>query len=298
MFAAATLQGAPAHSAGLTDEVQTPVNGWEFSMTPYAWLIFISGEQTAGANTSDIDTNLFEIIDDAKELYAFMSAQELRKGKLGIFADVFWAKMRVPVSVAIKGDIPTLPALPNLPLAITATGGATVNIVIAEPGVAYEIFNRSSGGSFKDPAVVERSTAVDVLAGARYWYLNPDIGLNVTATVSIPALGLSRTAGGRVAGDVTIDWWDPFIGLRVRHQRGPGKELVVRGDIGGFGVGSDFTWKLEGLYNFDTKLLGHDVTAQLGYRALYADYEQGQGRNTLAFDWLWHGPIMGLKMKF
>lgn len=266
-------------------------------MTPYAWLIFISGEQTAGANTSDIDTNLFEIIDEAKELYAFMGALELRKEKLGIFADVFWAKMRVPANEALDGDIPGIPLL-NVNLAVTAKGGVTANLAIVEPGVAYEIFNRSSGGSFKDPSAIARTTAIDVLAGVRYWYIEPEIGLNVTATVSIPALGLSRTGGGRVAGDVTIDWWDPFIGLRMRHQRGPGKELVVRGDIGGFGVGSDFTWKLESLYNFDTRLLGHDVTAQLGYRALYADYKQGQGSNTLAFDWLWHGPIMGLKMKF
>lgn len=295
MCAAATLQGAPVHSAGLGDEVQPAASGWELEFTPYAWMMFITGDQTAGTNTTDINTNLFEIIDEAKELYAFNSEQELRKGKLGIFADVVWGKIRVPANKAVQGDIPSLP---RLNVALAAKGGATVDMAVIEPGIAYEIFNRTSVGSFKDPAAFEPSTAIDVLAGARYWYIEPEIGLNVTATVNIPALGLSRTGGGRVDGSKTIDWWDPYIGLRLRHKRGPGKEVVVRGDIGGFGVGSDFTWQLEGLYNFDTKLLGHNVTAQLGYRALYADYEQGNGSNRLGFDWLWHGPVMGLKMTF
>lgn len=295
---AALISSASAQSTDLSYDIPAASSGWEFSMTPYAWLIFITGEQTAGTTTSDINTNLFEIIDEAKELYAFMSDQELRKGRLGIFADVHWAKVRVPTKAAFEGEIPTLPALPSLPIDLQAKGGATVNIVIAEPGVAYEIFNRSSGGSFKDPANFERSTSIDVLAGARYWYLKTEIALNVTATVSLPALGLSRTGGGRVDATNTIDWWDPYVGVRVRQQRGPGRELVLRGDIGGFGVGSDFTWQLEGLYNVDTRLFGYDVTAQLGYRALYADYEQGSGSNTVGFDWLWHGPTLGLKFSW
>jgi hypothetical protein len=62
--------------------------GWEFSMTPYAWVLFITGDQTAGGNTVSIDTDIFEIIDVADEFYGFMSYQELRKGKIGLFADV------------------------------------------------------------------------------------------------------------------------------------------------------------------------------------------------------------------
>jgi hypothetical protein len=93
----------------------------------------------------------------------------------------------------------------------------------------------------------------------------------------------------------TIDWWDPYIGLRLRQQRGPGKQLVLRGDIGGFGVGSDFTWQAVGAYTFNTRILGHNATGMLGYKALYADYSEGKGANKLGFDWLWHGPTLGLK---
>lgn len=295
LFMAAALQAPCSARAEGTAPESSAYDGWEFSFTPYAWVLFITGDQTAGTDTSSIDTNLFEIIEEAKELYAFNSEQELRKGKLGILADVVWANVRVPVNEAVTGEIP---GIPRINVAIGAEGGAAVKIAVVEPGVAYEIFDGSSGSSFKDPVSSERSTAIDLLGGARYWYLRTEIGLNVTATLSIPALGLSRTGAGRVDGATTTDWWDPYVGIRLRHKHGPGQEVVLRGDIGGFGVGSDFTWQLEGLYNYDTRLLGHDVTAQLGYRALYADYEEGSGDNTVGYDWLWHGPVVGLKFTF
>lgn len=274
----------------LTEEQLAPSSGWEFSMTPYAWVLFITGDQTVGNNTANIKTNLFEILDETDELYAFMSEQELRKGKIGLFADMFWNKLNAGGSKTIA-----LNPLPGLDASTLVGSNVKVEMVIFEPGMAYEIFKRSSGGSFKDPGVPGQSTAIDLLAGGRYWYIRPDVALNVNATINIPALGLSRTGGGRVAGKTTIDWWDPYIGLRVRHKTAPGTELVLRGDVGGFGIGSDFTWQLEGAYTFDTKILGRDATAHLGYRALYVDYQQGNGINTLGFDWLWHGPTVGLK---
>lgn len=295
IFFAAQISGVSAESTDASYGV--PANNWDLSITPYAWLIFISGDQTVGTSTTDISTDLFEIIDDASELYAFMSEQELRNGRLGLFADFFWAKIRVPASQTFNGEIPTLPRLPNLPVEINADGGAKVTVVILEPGVAYEIYNHTSG-SLKDPAAQMRSTVIDILAGARYWYLKTDIGLNVSATINLPRLGLTRTGAGRVEGSSTVDWWDPYVGLRLRQQRGPGKELVLRGDIGGFGVGSDLTWQLEGLYNIDTTLLGYDVTAQLGYKALYADYSEGRGTTAIGYDWLWHGPVVGLKLSW
>jgi len=289
LFVAASPQSVPARSTGFSDQAQPVSSGWEFSVTPYAWLIFVTGEQTVGNTTVDISTDMFEMIDEAKELYGFMGDLELRNGRIGLLADIFWAKARFDTDFIAEETL-----IPGLNLAILVKGGMSVNMAILEPGVAYEIANRSGSGSLKDPVAYERSTAVDFLAGARYWYIEPEIALNVSATISIPALGLSRTGGGRVAGGKTIDWWDPYVGFRVRHKRGPGKELVLRGDIGGFGVGSDFSWHLKGVYNIDTRLLGYDVTAQVGYRALYADYEQGSGVQTIGMDWLWHGPTLGL----
>jgi hypothetical protein len=69
--------------------------------------------------------------------------------------------------------------------------------------------------------------------------------------------------------------------------------LILRGDIGGFGVGSDLTWNLVGLVDF--KPWKH-VSLFGGYRALYQDYEDGSGVNEFKFDATMHGPILGLNI--
>jgi hypothetical protein len=36
----------------------------------------------------------------------------------------------------------------------------------------------------------------------------------------------------------------------------------------------------------------------LGYKALYVDYTQGEGRHRYEFDMLQHGPVLGVSMRF
>lgn len=43
-----------------------------------------------------------------------------------------------------------------------------------------------------------------------------------------------------------VDRAGPNHGVRRRHQLAPGQELTLRGDVGGFGTGCDFTWQLIG----------------------------------------------------
>jgi len=81
-------------------------------------------------------------------------------------------------------------------------------------GAAYEIARwRSDGsGSIKDANVFERSTAIDLLVRGRYWH--DDISL------------VSRNRAIARSGD--LDLVDPLVGLRVRYQWAPGRELVPR----------------------------------------------------------------------
>ena len=68
------------------------------------------------------------------------------------------------------------------------------------------------------------------------------------------------------SGDV--DWVDPLIGARVRHQLAPGQELLVRADIGGFGAGSEFSWNALAAYSFELAVRdGVTYSGLLGYRA-------------------------------
>lgn len=114
--------------------------------------------------------------------------------------------------------------------------------------------------------------------------------------MDLERLGLKLKRSGRVAvarsGDV--EWVDPVVGARLRHQMAPGKMLRLEGDVGGFGAGSEFSWQAVGTYGFDTRFLGTPLHAVIGYRALAVDYsENGRfGKNGL--DVVLHGPVMGV----
>jgi len=84
-----------------------------------------------------------------------------------------------------------------------------------------------------------------------------------------------------------------------RLEVAPGHELFVRGDVGGFGVGSKFSWQAVGGYSFDYAVQnGVTYSGLIGYKALYADYAQGQGRKRYEFDMLQHGPVVGISLRW
>jgi hypothetical protein len=111
--------------------------------------------------------------------------------------------------------------------------------------------------------------------------------------------GLSLSGSRAVARSGGVDWVDPLVGLRLRHQLAPGQELVLRGDIGGFDVGSQFTWNVLAAYSWRIGTHhGATYSGILGYRALGVDYEQGSGVNRFEYDVTQHGPIVGLAVSF
>jgi len=116
----------------------------------------------------------------------------------------------------------------------------------------------------------------DVLAGIRYTKLEP------TVTVTPP---------GGTPIDRTEDWTDPIVGLRYMYMFNEKWMLALRGDIGGFGVGSDFTWNAIGFIQWQPwKYAG--ILA--GYRALDQDYEDGSGPDRFKYDMRLHGPVLAI----
>jgi hypothetical protein len=78
-------------------------------------------------------------------------------------------------------------------------------------------------------------------------------------------------------------WFDPYVGLRGRYNFNKVFYTGVRGEIGGFGVGSDLMWEVEGVIGIN---LTHCIFTEVGYRALSVDYEN----DGLLFDTITHGP--------
>ena len=123
--------------------------------------------------------------------------------------------------------------------------------------------------------ITEGAHTIDGLGGLRYSSMDVDLD----------------SPGPDV--DQGKDWVDPYLGLRWQWKFAEKWVNDLRGDIGGFGIGSDITWNLVGMVNF--KPWKH-VSLFGGYRALYQDYSTGSGNNKFKFDATMHGPVLGLNI--
>jgi len=150
-------------------------------------------------------------------------------------------------------------------------------LLITEFGVGYRL------GTLALSPDVYPSLAVDVLTGGRYVFL--ETGLSID--------------GGQFGIDADVerhgDWIEPFVGGRFILAFSHRAAFIVRGDVGGFGVGSDLTWSLVGTFQY---YLSRAVSLDVGYRALDIDYDQGSGATLFKFDVLMHGPLLGAAFRF
>jgi hypothetical protein len=268
--------GPPPPSPAI--EAPAPL-GWTFRFTPYGWLTALDGTQTVRGRSVKVDASFIDIVEESDTLVALMGDFEARNGPFGLLANVVWTKIGVD-----GGNVRTRTLAPG----VTGTLGTSLNLdiemAIAEVGAAYEVARSGP-------------IAFDILAGARYWYQEADLSFDIAGAVDIGDL---QIGGGRAfARSGSVDWLDPVIGARMRYTVAPGHELLLRGDIGGFGVGSDFSWQAIGAYGFEFGTYnGIRFSGVVGYRALYVDYVQGEGRQRYEFDMLIHGPVLGISAKF
>ena len=121
--------------------------------------------------------------------------------------------------------------------------------------------------------------AFDAIAGVRYSSQKTEISLS-------PA--------GR-EGSVEEDWWDPIIGARWTWGFADRWSLGARGDIGGFGVGTEFQWNAAALMMWQP---WKHVALAAGYRVLDQDYEEGKGMDRYVFDATIHGPLLGIDIRW
>jgi opacity protein-like surface antigen len=128
-------------------------------------------------------------------------------------------------------------------------------------------------------ALNERLT---LLAGLRYVSLDAD--LKVTGP-----LGNSLTAS---EGQ---DWVDPVVGAQYAWPFADEWTLTLRGDIGGFGVGSDFAW--QGMATLRWQFSPRTALG-VAYRYLDIDYEDGKGDDYFKYDVATSGPAMGVIFTF
>jgi hypothetical protein len=274
----------PTHAADLgpppAPVIEAPaVSGWTYRFTPYGWLTALKGTQTVRGRSVKVDASFIDIVEKSDTLAALMGDFEARNGPIALFTDVVWSKIG-----AEGGNVRSRTLAPGVTGTLGTSLSLDIEMAIAEVGAAYEVARSGP-------------LAFDVLGGARYWYQEADLSFAVAAGVDIGDL---QVAGARAfARSGSVDWLDPMIGARIRYTVAPGHELLLRGDIGGFGVGSEFSWQAIGAYGFEFGTYqGITFSGVIGYRALSVDYVQGEGRRRYEFDMLQHGPILGVSARF
>jgi len=126
------------------------------------------------------------------------------------------------------------------------------------------------------------SKGFEVLGGVRYNNLRAEIR-------GTGPLGNFRSSSG------TQDWWDPIVGAHLSRPLVKKFSLNTRGDVGGFGVGSDFTWQA---FPYVSWHITHRSSLQVGYRWVFNDYETGSGTSEFKYDILTEGPQIGFTLGF
>ncbi len=254
----------PARNPDLSRSVakpESPREGqWQFRLIPYMWATTIDSKVTVGGYDAETTTTFSDIWRNLAG--AGMLHFEAQKGKVGFFLDPLYMKLRADGTFERRRD-PNVPAIPrDLTL--------TYEQWLVEFGGFYQIGKWSVGQN------KGQWMTVDILGGGRYWWVRADLD---TSTVINPT--------------ETNQWIDPIIGARLTADLTKKVIFNIRADVGGFGVGSDFSWN--GIatlgYRFSDR-----ITGLLGYRVLYIDYKSGSGR--ARYEETIHGPLAGLAFAF
>jgi len=287
-MATAPTVGLSADLVGWKDDAELePVpaaRAWTLDLTTYSWLTWLTGETTVRGRSFDVSATPIEIVEklDWSTLPVWMSHAELRVGRFSLFNDIVYAKLADSDAFDRSGS--------GGRATLSGNVSADFEQATVELGGAYGLWSGHKWSSGQ--------TTLEVLAGGRYWY--QDVNIKADADVNVDLPDLPVLSDGRVvARSGSVDWIDPFVGARVRQGLAPGHALTLRGDIGGFGVGSDFSWQVIATYDFALRAWERYVLdGYVGYRALSVDYTRGSENTRYEYDVLQHGPMLGATLEF
>ena len=126
-------------------------------------------------------------------------------------------------------------------------------------------------------------STTDLYAGVRHWDIDAEVSI-----LTGPATGqLNRGA----------KWTDPILGVRWQRRVAPQWRVMLQGDVGGFEVGSDFTWNAMGGLAYDK---WENTSLFMMYRALGVDFEEGTPGTSSHFEYdtVTQGLLAGVGFRF
>ncbi|WP_086608359.1 outer membrane beta-barrel protein [Erythrobacter donghaensis] len=125
--------------------------------------------------------------------------------------------------------------------------------------------------------------ALDLYGGIRRW------DSDVVVDVDIPVIGFDILTGDT--------WTDPIVGARYQHRLSRKWQVLVQGDIGGFGADSDFTWHAVAGVDYT---LSQRASVQLVYKRLSVERQSPRigGGAPVDLDLTVQGPLIGFAYRF
>jgi hypothetical protein len=250
---------------------------WSLEVVFPGWLPWTSGTQTVKSQSVKINSDPIQTIEHLDRM-PVMTYLEARKGKISFYTDLVYCGVDYTQS--------SITSRPNQ--TISEASGLDIETIITEFGVTYQIDEWHHGCT---------KTGVDVTLGARYWRQDAAVKLELEDDLRLGRLRAEKDFV--VAREADVDWLDPVVGARLRRDLGHGDRLVARGDVGGFGLGSKFSWCLTSTYNFAMyQRKRSSVSGHLGYRLLSVDYSAGSGWAAYQSRLFIHGPVIGIQATY
>ena len=241
---------------GLGAAATAQAQEWTHSLTPYLWGSGMSGKAAIGTPAGPLEADVDVGLDD------ILSNLKIG-GMLSYRAD---SDRWVVMADAIYMDLQADKAVGG-PL-VTVDASAEVQQIALEADLGYHL--------------TENLVA---FVGLRY----NDIDAGLAVLRSGPGAGASRGAGENES------WVDPLVGLTAKLPLNERWSLGLRGDVGGFGVGSDLAW--QAMVSVQWKA-SDKLEVIGGYRYLDVDYENGSGASLFKYDVVTSGPGLGFSFRF
>ena len=183
--------------------------------------------------------------------FSFMGLFEARRGNFSIVTDLMYLNLQQGIPVPGQG----------------AYSGGSSRVETTEVSVIglFTVLEQPAG-------------RFELGGGLRAWWMNTEIKLD-------PGRLPGRSA------DSTTNWVDPVLAARASLRLNDRWSLTGYGDIGGFGVGSEFTW--QAIATLDWRISDR-FSASVGYRWVQIDYEASRANIDLDMS----GPIIGASFRF
>jgi hypothetical protein len=110
-------------------------------------------------------------------------------------------------------------------------------------------------------------------------------------------IDVAKTGGGTTNHQKSISssWVEPMLIARIKNKPGEKFLYQFRGEVGGFGIGSDFAWQIQASAGYRFSEL-FQITG--GYRAIGLNYETGSDQSRFLYDMDIFGPEIRFGFNF